>query len=1373
MSCTFAADRAFGPAVSSCRRVFDFTLFFEELFFALLPSSLLLIGSAVRLSVLVQRPVLGTRSLLYFLKLVAATIFAVLELLALVFISTDHGETTHISIPAAVLSFLASLAILWQFLKMVGKQQTSTEAHTEKRSKEETAGFVSRSLFIWLNLLLWTGYRRALTALDLQPIDPNLYSSRLSVRFASISALSATSSFGLPGRTLLSLGRYLLFPIFPRLCLTGFTFAQPFITTALIRYLSDSTESKNDGYGLMGASLLVYGGIAVSNSRYSHLTYKSITIIRGGLVDAVFDKVLRLREDKEMESRALTLTINDVQRISSSLTYLHELWAGLLETGLATWLLWRQVGPSCLTVLGLALVSTAISTYIGKSTGKQQQKWMAATEKRIATTRKMLSSLKAIKTTGSEQRVSSTIQTLRVREFAASKMFRALLVGSVLSSYTTLTLSPVFVFGAYIGTMLSYQQNLDPSRLFSSLILISLLATPLIRILQMLPSLGAAKGCFERLDTFLQRPERSDFRQIPPTAVCSDGVTAGANIITEKGLHQSKPSQDIAVSIKNADFGWTTEAYLHDVSLKVLKGDHVVITGGTGSGKSLLMKALLGEVEFMAGTVRVSSARIGYCGQSIWLENALMLDNAFRCASDSEEWRHKILDACALTELLNTSDSGETIGSGGICLSGGERQRLGLARTIAQRPDIIILDDVFSALDKKTVKHIRERLFGPNGLLRLLQVTIIETTQDQRWATMADQVFRIDKSGGLSQCERDVAVVETMSSKGDIEAGETVITNTINVRQTKPARIDSSEEASRVKDRTVYRTYFGAIGLKNLSVFVLFGLAFAFCIKFPDIWAQWWSEDDQSSQKVGYWLGMYAMLQTLPLIMLCIWLGHLLLQIVPSSGVGLHLQLLKTVLNATFRFVSSTDSGDLLNRFNQDLMMIDMSLPLNLFNTIAELLTCVIQVVLVAVAAVYALAVLPALTTALYLIQHFYLRTSKQLRQHELQSKASLQTKLMETCAGLVTIRAHQWQSTFRSEFREHLDRSQEPIYLLYAVQCWLQLTLDLVVTALSVTVVGVALGIKDKTSLGAIGVAFLNLTTLGQTMTNLLTSWTSLEVSLGAIARIEEFKKHTPQETDTTSQIDVPLSWPESGEIKFEDTSSSYASAVEQSSWNIDGINLTIHPGEKVAICGRSGSGKSTLILTLLSLMENRKGTIMIDDIDISRLKPSLLRSRFHVISQDTYIHGDTVRDPFDPKGTSSNDKIWSTLEDCSLKQKIETSGGLDTPLTDISLSAGEMQLFALARTILNAEQSPGGIVLFDEATSSIDVETETKIMRLIRERLKEKTVLSILHRLETALEYDRVLVMDQGRVIHSGTPGEVVLEADLFSALRGQSGM
>lgn len=157
---------------------------------------------------------------------------------------------------------------------------------------------------------------------------------------------------------------------------------------------------------------------------------------------------------------------------------------------------------------------------------------------------------------------------------------------------------------------------------------------------------------------------------------------------------------------------------------------------------------------------------------------------------------------------------------------------------------------------------------------------------------MSDQVYQIDKAGNLSQCEREVAVFETTSKAIEAEVEGTAPTKNVNVRQTKPARVNASEEASRITDRTVYRTYFGAIGPKNLSVFVLFGLAFAFCIKFPgeyyrrrkltagqrtnctlDIWAQWWSEDGQSSHKVGYWLGIYAMLQTLPLIMLCIWLG--------------------------------------------------------------------------------------------------------------------------------------------------------------------------------------------------------------------------------------------------------------------------------------------------------------------------------------------------------------------------------------------------------------------------------------------------------------------------------------------------------------------
>ncbi|OKL57766.1 hypothetical protein UA08_06882 [Talaromyces atroroseus] len=1292
MSCTFAADKVFGPVVAPCRRVFDFTLFFEELFFALLPSSLLLIGAAVRLSVLVQRPVLGTGSLLYFLKLAATTVFAALELVSLIFIGTDYGKTTRLSIPAAVLSFLASLAIAILshyehtrsqrpsfllafylcltvlFRAVMTRTYWSLETYhiiasvalaallvqivmvilesgkkrqlenVKKESSEETAGFISRSLFLWLNSLLWTGYRRTLTAPDLQPIAKVLYAPHLSARFASILSIKTAPYFGLPGQTLLCLGRYLLLPVLPRLCVTGFTFAQPFLTTALIQYLSDKSESKDDGYGLIGASFLVYGGIAISNSWYSHLTYKSITMVRGGLVDVVFDKMLRLREEKEIESRTLTLTINDTQRISTSLTFMHEVWAGLLETALATWLLWRQIGPSSLTVLGLALDMDG--RYGEENSSHKEDAVLSESHKDDGFRR----TDKFYHTRASRQRVYCIED---VPQLISWKCF------IILHYVDAVPRSCVWRI---------YRNN----PIFST-------ESRSLQIIQFLD---------------LDQPF---------------GSSIEAHETTSPKLDLSEPSQDdIAVLVEKADFGWTTKADLHDISLRISKGDHVAITGPVGCGKSLLMKALLGEAECISGTVRIGSARIGYCGQGVWLENATVLQNAFRCASDNEEWRRKVIDACALRELVDAQESSEAIGSGGVRLSGGERQRLALARTIAQKPDIIILDDVFSALDRKTVKHIRERLFGAAGILRLLQITVIETTQDPRWATMATQVYEIDRASSISQYE--FGAKEMLFNATEDEAEVKMTIDDVNERPMKIAKPDAQkvpEAASRVTDRTVYRTYFNAIGLGNLFIFVFFGIAFAFCIKFPDIWAQWWSEDNNSSQEVGYWLGIYAMLQTLPLIMLCIWLGHLLLKIVPTSGVGLHRQLLETVLNATFRFVSDTDVGELLNRFNQDLMMIDMSLPLNLFNTVAQLLTSIIQVVLVVVAAVYALSVLPALLIVIYLIQHFYLRTSKQLRQHELQSKASLHTKLMETCSGLVTIRAHQWQSTLKREFHEQLNRSQEPIYLLYAVQRWLQLTLDLVVAGLSVTVAGIAVGIRGQTNLGAIGVAFLNLTTLGQTMAELMTSWTSLEVSLGAIARIETLRKDTPREASVTSSIDIPPHWPESGEIRFEDVGSSYTSFSEKPVWNVDGITLSIHAGEKVAVCGRSGSGKSTLLLTLLSLIETRKGTIIIDGLDTSCVKASLLRSRFHVISQDGYIQGETIRNALDPQGALSDDDIWAILSDCALKQKIESSGGLETALVDVSLSAGETQLFALARTILDAQQQPGGIVLFDEATS------------------------------------------------------------------------
>lgn len=438
-----------------------------------------------------------------------------------------------------------------------------------------------------------------------------------------------------------------------------------------------------------------------------------------------------------------------------------------------------------------------------------------------------------------------------------------------------------------------------------------------------------------------------------------------------------------------------------------------------------------------------------------------------------------------------------------------------------------------------------------------------------------------------------------------------------------------------------------------------------------------------------------------------------MIRIVPASGRDLHRKLLETVSKSTFPFISAVDTGSLVNRFNQDLMFVDTKLPLDLLNTVAALFTCVAQVILVGISAVYVLASLPIVALTLFAIQHFYLRTSKQLRHLDLQSKGDLHTKLSESFQGLATIRAHRWQSQLQFEFQEKLNRSQQPVYLLWMVQTWLKLVLNMVVAGLAVVVMGVAVALRRNESLtssSAIGIAFLNLTTLGETLTNLLASWTSLETSLGAISRIEGFSKDTPTETEhgMTQEVPLPATWPGVGDIELENVWATYNKTPddhEKIKWSLQDVSLHVRGGERLAICGRSGSGKSTLLLALLRLIEMPRGSIRIDGRDISSMSLQHLRSSLHVISQDAFniaASGETVRQFLDPDGRVGDEVTTKILKDCGIMEKISSIGGISSVLDDdVQLSVGESQLLALARVISRAGSMEHGILLLDEATS------------------------------------------------------------------------
>ena len=519
---------------------------------------------------------------------------------------------------------------------------------------------------------------------------------------------------------------------------------------------------------------------------------------------------------------------------------------------------------------------------------------------------------------------------------------------------------------------------------------------------------------------------------------------------------------------------------------------------------------------------------------------------------------------------------------------------------------------------------------------------------------------------------------------------------------------------------------------------------------------------------------------------------HLLHRVIPKSSRYFHWKVLQAVISAPFSFMSRIDTGTILNRFNQDMMLIDGTLPLDFFNTAAAIFTGLMQIALIIIASVYTIAVLPALFGILYLIQTYYLRTSKQLRQLDLEAKSPLHSQYMETFSGLATIRAFGWQPQLLQEHFRLLDISQEPFYLLYCVQRWLQLVLNLVIAGLIVVIMGAAVGLRDTINPGSIGVSFINASTLGETLTNLIISWTSLETSLGAISRTESFCQSTPTEPMPSVQREIPGSWPEHGAIQFRDVSASYDLEIDNATPALRNINLDIPNGQRIAVCGPTGSGKSSFLLAFFRMIRLTAGSIVVDDIDISHVSPFVLRSRLNVVPQDVYAFSGTMQENLDPTGGISDEKIVKVLQKCEVWAKVEELGGLHAEMETGAFSAGQGQLFCLARAILKASKYNGGLVVMDEATSryvvgldplsctrkckeegwlmliSVDMKTHQLMEKIIVEEFKTQTVLSVLHRLDAAAKYDKILVLGAGRLIDFGTPSEIIPRCDLFRSLR-----
>jgi ATP-binding cassette subfamily C (CFTR/MRP) protein 1 len=504
------------------------------------------------------------------------------------------------------------------------------------------------------------------------------------------------------------------------------------------------------------------------------------------------------------------------------------------------------------------------------------------------------------------------------------------------------------------------------------------------------------------------------------------------------------------------------------------------------------------------------------------------------------------------------------------------------------------------------------------------------------------------------------------------------------------------------------------------------------------------------------------------------------LVLVPTSGRALHKNLLHTVVNAKQELHDTIDTGVTLNRFAQDMQHIDRDLPSATMRAMTASFGCMASAVLVCIGASYIAAALPFLCIALYLLQKFYLRTSRQLRLLEIEARSPLYTIFQETSEGLDTILSFRWQIPFQSRLFALLDLSQKPYYLLFCIQRWLILVLGFMVAAMAILLVAFALQFGQRGTSGSIGVGLIAILGFNDALNRLIVEWTTLETSLGAIARLKSFSQDTPIEDDDARLGNIPTNWPKDGEITFENASASYRPDLPSAFSN---VNMTVPAGSKFGICGRTGSGKSSLLNSLFRLLDLTSGRILIDGIPHTQIPLEILRSRIVALPQQPYLLSGSIRRNMDPEGLASNTTIKAALEKVGLWEVVtsslpSSSGSntissttlatfLDAKLDVDVLSPGQRQLFVLSRALLLTPRPK--ILVLDEATSNLDAKNDALMQRLIREEFADKgcTIIAIAHRLESMSDFDIVVVMESGRVVETGKLGELMKVGGVFEEM------
>ncbi|XP_008945689.1 PREDICTED: canalicular multispecific organic anion transporter 2 [Merops nubicus] len=1217
-------------------------------------------------------------------------------------------------------------------------------------------------------------------------------------------------------------GPYFLIGSFFKLIQDLLSFVNPQLLSVLIAFIKNKDAPA--WWGFLIAALMFICAVLQTLILHQHFQYCFVTgmRLRTGITGVIYRKSLVITNSAKRSSTVgeiVNLMSVDAQRFMDLMTFLNMLWSAPLQIFLALYFLWETLGPSVLAGVAVMVLLIPFNSAIAMKTRAFQVEQMRYKDARIKLMNEILGGIKVLKLYAWEPSFSEKVLEIRKNELRVLKKSAYLNSLSTFAWISAPFLVALTTFSVYVSV--NEKNILDAEKAFVSLSLFNILKFPLNMLPQVISNIAQTSVSLKRIQQFLNHDELDP--NCVETKVIAPGNAISVTNATFSWGKELKPSlKDInllvpsgalvaivghvgcgksslvsallgemeklegEVAVKGSVAYVPQQAWIQNATLK----DNILFGQAPNEQKyqnALEACALKTDLEVLPGgdqteieekginlsggqRQRVSLARAVYSSSDIYL-----LDDPLS-AVDSHVAKHifdKVIGPDGVlkgkTRILVTHgisflpqvDHIVVLVDGKISEMGSYQELLKQNKAFAEFLRNYALDENIEE-DEATMLEDEEVLLAEDTLSIHTDLADNEPVTNEVRKHFLRQLSVISSEGG--ECPNKMSTKRRVCEKKPAEPP--LPRKNLN---------DKLIQAETTETGTVKLSVFWQY-MKAVSPVISLVICFLYCCQNAaaigaNVWLSDWTNEpviNGTQQNTAMRIGVYAALGFLQglIVLICSFtlaMGGI------NAARTLHAALLENKFHTPQSFYDTTPTGRIINRFSKDIYVIDEVIPPTILMFLGTFFTSLsTMIVIIASTPLFAVVIVP-LAILYFFVQRFYVATSRQLKRLESVSRSPIYSHFSETVSGASVIRAYRRVKSFIDISDLKMDENHKSYYPGIVSNRWLGIRVEFVGNCIVLFAALFAVISKNNLNAGLVGLSVSYALQVTMSLNWMVRMTSELETNIVAVERIKEYSESETEAPWIIEGKSPPEDWPSKGELEFVNYSVRYRKGLDLV---LKGLNLQVHGGEKIGIVGRTGAGKSSMTLCLFRILEAVKGEIKIDGVKISEIGLHDLRSRLTIIPQDPVLFSGTLRMNLDPFNKYSDEEIWKALELSHLKRFVSSQPSmLDYECSEggENLSVGQRQLVCLARALLRKTR----ILILDEATAAIDLETDDLIQMTIRTQFEGCTVLTIAHRLNTIMDYTRVLVLDNGTIAEFDTPASLIASKGIFYNMAKDAGL